>query len=277
MARNRSAIVDTSADAFHLLVEAVQDYAIFMLDPAGLVASWNPGAERIKGYKAGEIVGKHFSCFFTPEEQAAGKPGQVLSAALSAGRYEAEGLRVRQDGSRFWAHVTLTPLLDAAGSHKGFAKVTRDITERRQADEPLVRSILDSAVDAIISIDETGVIETVNPATERIFGYERGELLGRNVRMLMPEPDRGRHDTYIGNYLRTGQRRSSASGAKWPAGEKTVPAFSFTSPSGNSGCAMAAAISRASFATSARPADGPSAAAGPEDGSRRAADRRHRP
>jgi len=207
MARNRGAIADTSADAFHLLVEAVQDYAIFMLDPAGLVASWNPGAERIKGYKAGEIIGKHFSCFFTPEEQAAGKPGQALSAALSTGRYEAEGLRVRQDGSRFWAHVTLTPLIDDTGSHKGFAKVTQDITERRQADEALVRSILDSAVDAIISIDETGVIESANPATERIFGYARGELLGRNVRMLMPEPDRGRHDTYIGNYLRTGQAK----------------------------------------------------------------------
>ncbi len=207
MARNRGAIADPSDDAFHLLVEAVQDYAIFMLDPAGLVASWNPGAERIKGYNAGEIIGRHFSCFFTPEEQAAGKPGQALSAALSTGRYEEEGFRVRQDGSRFWAHVTLTPLLDAAGSHKGFAKVTQDITERRQADEALVRSILDSAVDAIISIDETGVIESANPATERIFGYARGELLGRNVRMLMPEPDRGRHDGYIGNYLRTGQAK----------------------------------------------------------------------
>ncbi len=207
MARNRGAIADPSDDAFHLLVEAVQDYAIFMLDPAGLVASWNPGAERIKGYKAGEIIGKHFSCFFTPEEQAAGKPGQALSAALSTGRYEEEGFRVRQDGSRFWAHVTLTPLIDDTGSHKGFAKVTQDITERRQADEALVRSILDSAVDAIISIDETGVIESANPATERIFGYARGELLGRNVRMLMPEPDRGRHDGYIGNYLRTGQAK----------------------------------------------------------------------
>src|SRR5689334_13383943 len=134
MARNRGAIADTSADAFHLLVEAVQDYAIFMLDPAGLVASWNPGAERIKGYKAGEIIGQHFSCFFTPEEQATGKPGQVLSAALSTGRYEEEGFRVRQDGSRFWAHVTLTPLLDGAGAHRGFAKVTQDVTERRQAD-----------------------------------------------------------------------------------------------------------------------------------------------
>ena len=188
-------------------MEAVQDYAIFMLDPTGLVASWNRGAERIKGYKAGEIIGQHFSCFFTPEDQAAGKPGQVLATALSAGRYEGEALRVRQDGSRFWAHVTLTPLLDATGSHKGFAKVTRDITERRQADEPLVRSILDSAVDAIISIDEAGVIESVNPATERIFGYARGELLGRNVRMLMPEPDRGQHDAYLGNYLRTGRAK----------------------------------------------------------------------
>ena len=207
MAQNPGAIADASADAFHLLVEAIQDYAIFMLDPAGLVASWNRGAERIKGYKAGEIIGRHFSCFFTPEDQAAGKPGQMLATALSAGRYEGEGLRVRQDGSRFWAHVTLAPLVDGSGAHRGFAKVTRDITERRQVDEPLVRSILDSAVDAIISIDEAGVIETANPATERIFGYARGELLGRNVKMLMPEPDRAQHDTYIGNYLGTGRAK----------------------------------------------------------------------
>jgi PAS domain S-box-containing protein len=212
LTRNPAAASDTSTDAFHLLVEAVQDYAIFMLDPAGLVASWNRGAERIKGYKAQDIIGKHFSCFFTPEDQAAGKPGQVLATALSAGRYEGEGLRVRQDGSRFWAHVTLTPLADGAGGHRGFAKVTRDITERRQADEPLVHSILNSAVDAVISIDEAGVIETANPATERIFGYLRGELLGRNVRMLMPEPDRSQHDAYIGSYLKTGQAKIIGAG-----------------------------------------------------------------
>ncbi len=176
-----------------------------MLDPAGLVTSWNRGAERIKGYTAGEILGKHFSCFFTPQDLASGKPDQVLAAALKAGRYEEEGLRVRKNGSRFWAHVTLTPLVDRARNHKGFAKVTRDITERRQADDALMRSILDSAVDAIISIDESGAIETVNPATERIFGYARDELLGHNVKMLMPEPDRGQHDGYIGNYLRTGR------------------------------------------------------------------------
>jgi PAS domain S-box-containing protein len=194
---------ESASNAFQLLVEAVRDYAIYMLDPAGNVASWNTGAERIKGYEAEEIIGRHFSCFFTPQDQASGKPQSSLNNALSNGGHEEETLRVRKDGSRFWAHVTITPLLDSAGIHQGFAKVTRDITERRQGNESFLRSVLDSAVDAIISIDETGTIESVNPAAERIFGYSQGELLGRNVKMLMPEPDHSRHDSYLGNYLRT--------------------------------------------------------------------------
>jgi PAS domain S-box-containing protein len=195
------------SNPFQLLVEAVHDYAIYMLDPAGNVASWNTGAERIKGYTAEEILGRHFSCFFTPQDQASGKPQLALTDALSNGRHEEEALRVRKDGSRFWAHVTVSPLVDNAGMHQGFAKVTRDVTERRQGDESFLRSVLDSAIDAIISMDETGTIETTNLASERIFGYSRGELLGRNVKMLMPEPDHSRHDSYLGNYLRTGQAK----------------------------------------------------------------------
>jgi PAS domain S-box-containing protein len=125
-------LAHASADPFRLLVEAVKDYGIFMLDPVGNVSSWNPGAEKSKGYKAEEIIGQHVSCFYTPEDVAAGKPQQGLKIALEEGRFEEEGLRVRKGGSPFWAIVTITNIHDAAGQHIGFANVTRDITERKR-------------------------------------------------------------------------------------------------------------------------------------------------
>jgi len=118
---------------FRLLVQSVVDYAIFMLDPEGLVTSWNVGAERIKGYKAVEIVGKHFSAFYTSEDRKAGVPAQVLETAHREGKYEGEGWRVRKDGSRFWASVVIDAIHDESGKLIGFAKVTRDMTEKREA------------------------------------------------------------------------------------------------------------------------------------------------
>ena len=120
-----------SAERFRLLVDSVQDYAIFLLDTDGHVASWNTGAERIKGYAAGEIIGQHFSVFFTPEDRALGRPDAELQLAASAGRSELESWRVRKDGSRFWANIVVTALRDEHGL-QGFAKVTRDLTERRR-------------------------------------------------------------------------------------------------------------------------------------------------
>ena len=117
-------------DRYQLLIDAVQDYAIFMLDPAGRVASWNSGARKIKGYSADEIVGRHFSIFYTPEDVAADKPGRELALAAARGRAEDQGWRVRRDGSRFWADVTITAVHDLSGALLGFAKVTRDMTER---------------------------------------------------------------------------------------------------------------------------------------------------
>jgi PAS domain S-box-containing protein len=117
-------------DRYQLLIDAVQDYAIFMLGPAGRVASWNNGARKIKGYSADEIVGRHFSLFYTPEDVAADKPGRELTLAAARGRAEDQGWRVRQDGSRFWADVTITAVYDPSGALLGFAKVTRDMTER---------------------------------------------------------------------------------------------------------------------------------------------------
>ena len=119
-----------SEEEFHLLVAGVTDYAIYMLDPEGRVTTWNAGAERIKGYTAAEIVGQHFSRFFTPEDRAAGAPVRALETAAREGRYEAEAERVRKDGTRFWANVILNPLRDPAGTLRGYAKVTRDVSER---------------------------------------------------------------------------------------------------------------------------------------------------
>ncbi len=129
-----------SEEAFRLMVEGVKDYAIFMLDPHGHITTWNAGAERIKGYKATEIVGQHFSRFYTPEDLASGKPPHELEVASRTGTYEEEGLRVRKDGSTFWANVLITALRDEQGRLRGFAKVTRDITQRRHAEQALVEA-----------------------------------------------------------------------------------------------------------------------------------------
>jgi len=127
-------------ETFRLLVEGVQDYAIFMLDGAGRVSTWNSGAERIKGYRAEEIVGQHFSRFYPPEAIAEGKPARLLAIAARDGRVEDEGWRMRKDGTRFWADVILTALRDSEGAVVGFAKVTRDLTERKEAQDALHRS-----------------------------------------------------------------------------------------------------------------------------------------
>jgi PAS domain S-box-containing protein len=136
-----------SEERFRLLVEAVHDYAIFMLDPRGNVATWNSGAERIKGYRADEIIGRHFSCFRLPADVRAGKCERELVIAAARGSMEEEGWRVRKDGSRFWANVVLTAIRDAGGGLVGYAKVTRDLTERRRLDdERLRRALAEEAV-----------------------------------------------------------------------------------------------------------------------------------
>src|SRR5260370_17283139 len=138
--RRAERLLRQTQERLNLLVEAVKDYAIFMLDPEGNVLSWNAGAEHIKGYRAAEIIGRHFSCFFLPEEIQQGKPQTVLHIAAAAGRFEEEGWRLRKDGSRFWANVILSPVRDQTGQLLGFAKVTRDLTEGRQAEEIMRQS-----------------------------------------------------------------------------------------------------------------------------------------
>jgi two-component system, cell cycle sensor histidine kinase and response regulator CckA len=129
-----------SEERFRLLVEGVRDYAIYMLDPAGFIITWNAGAERIKGYLAGEIIGKHFSCFYRPEDIKAGRPNRALEIAAREGQYEEEHLRVRKDGSEFCSSVLITALRDSTGKLYGFTKVVRDITERKETEERLRQS-----------------------------------------------------------------------------------------------------------------------------------------
>ena len=177
----------TSEDRYRLLVEGVNDYAIFMLDPAGIVQTWNSGAERLKGFNATDIVGKPFSSFFTPEDIAAGRPGQELARAAAEGKAEVEGWRVRPDGSRFWITGTLIALYDSNHVLKGFTKVARDLTERRRNEE-LLRSVLNNTVHGIVGIDENGIVTLFNRGAELIFHHTASEVIGCNVKILMPEP-----------------------------------------------------------------------------------------
>jgi len=176
-----------SADAFRLLVDSTADYAIFMLDAHGYIASWNLGAARIKGYTADEIIGQHFSVFYPEEDRARNWPAKELEYATRDGRFEDEGWRVRKDGSRFWANVIITALRDETGTLVGFGKVSRDLSERRRAEQELreseerFRLLIDSTVDyAIFMLDPNGKVASWNTGAKRIKGYEADEIIGRH-------------------------------------------------------------------------------------------------
>jgi two-component system, cell cycle sensor histidine kinase and response regulator CckA len=195
-----------SEDRFHLLVDGVSDHAILMLDPEGTILTWSRGAERIDGYTAEEIIGRHYSCLFTPELIAAGKPIQELEQAAAEGKVDVEGWRIRKNGSRFWVNGTLAALYDEHGKPRGFAKITRDLTAKRRNDE-LLQSVLNHTLDGIISIDELGTISMMNRAGERLFGRSGYEVIGQNINMLMPAPYHNEHDGYLANYKRTGEAK----------------------------------------------------------------------
>ncbi len=173
-------------ERFRLLVDSVEDYAIFMLDPAGYITSWNMGAERIKGYRAEEIIGKHFSIFYPPEDLERQKPARELETAIAKGCVEDEGWRIRKDGTRFWADVVITALRDPVTHEiRGFGKVTRDLTERRKAEEHLRQSeeqfrlLVEQVEDyAIFLLDPEGRVMTWNAGAHRAKGYAAEEIIG---------------------------------------------------------------------------------------------------
>jgi formate hydrogenlyase transcriptional activator len=166
---------------FRALVESVKEYAIFILDSEGRVSSWSAAAERMKGYVPSEILGQHFSCFYTPEDVERGKPAEELRVATETGRVEDEGWRVRKDGSRFWANVVITRIDDEAGNLAGFAKITRDFTERQQAEQQLAKqaALLELAHDSIIVRDLQSLITFWNHGAEENYGWTREEALGK--------------------------------------------------------------------------------------------------
>jgi PAS domain S-box-containing protein len=180
---------------FELLVSAIHDYAIYMLDAQGHVVSWNTGAARFKGYSADEIIGQHFSQFYLPEDRAAGVPLHALNTAAEKGTFQAEGWRVRKDGSRFWANVVIDPIYAADRRLLGFAKITRDVGEQRAAEEALrkreqeFRLLVEGVTDyAIYMLDPQGVITTWNAGAQRIKGYTQAEVVGAHFsRFYTPE------------------------------------------------------------------------------------------
>lgn len=199
------AVPDATKDAqppvsdadFRLLVEAVGDYGIFLLDPAGRVRTWNRGAERLKGYSADEIIGRHFSAFYPQDKRDEDWPARELTEAVRLGRFEDEGWRLRKDGSRFWANVVITALWDKDGVHRGFAKVTRDLSERRRQEEMLRQSeerfrlMVEGVRDyAIFMLDPQGRVASWNQGAQINKGYSAEEIIGRHFSVFYPTEKR---------------------------------------------------------------------------------------
>ncbi|MGJ7514998.1 PAS domain S-box protein [Pseudomonas baetica] len=190
--------VDVSEETrFRLLIDAVVDYAIYMIDPDGIISSWNAGARRFKGYEEAEILGHHFSRFYTEEDRRAGLPQRALDTAIREGRFEGEGWRVRKDGTHFWCHVVIDPIRDPSGTLLGFAKITRDLTDRKMAEETLKQSeqqfrlLVQSVTDyAIYMLTADGRVSNWNPGAQRIKGYRPEEVIGQHFSMFYTPEDR---------------------------------------------------------------------------------------
>jgi PAS domain S-box-containing protein len=194
---DRQLASSTEEGRYRLLIEAVTDYAIYMLDASGVVTTWNPGAHRIKGYAANEIIGQHFSRFYTEDDKTTGLPARALETAKREGKFEAEGWRVRKDGSRFWAYVVIDPIRDHSGQVIGFAKITRDLTERKAAEQVLHRSeeqfrlLVQGVSDyAIYLLDLEGKVTNWNLGAQRIKGYFANEIVGQHFSRFYTDEDR---------------------------------------------------------------------------------------
>ena len=205
---------------YRLLIEAVTDYAIYMLDPTGIVTSWNPGAQRFKGYAADEIIGQHFSRFYSEQDQKSGLPARALETAAREGKFESEGWRIRKDGTRFWAYVVIDPIRSKSGEIIGFAKITRDLTERRAAEEILTRSqeqfklLVQGVTDyAIYLLDPEGRVTNWNLGAQRIKGYLPQEIIGQHFSQFYTEADR--QAGVPGKALKTAAREGKFESERW--------------------------------------------------------------
>lgn len=184
---------------YRQVLESVKDYAIISLDPEGCVTSWNPGAERIKGYRAQEVLGKYFSIFYPPEDIEKGEPLRVLQRALQDGHFESDGWRLRKDGTRYWANVLITPIRDEEGNLQGFSEVVRDITRRRQTEEALrasearFRTIFEGSAIGIAILDLNGNLLIGNPALELILDYPLEEIIGLTLESITHPMDKAIH------------------------------------------------------------------------------------
>jgi PAS domain S-box-containing protein len=199
---------------YRLLVENISDYAVYMLDLNGVITSWNAGAQRFKGYAPHEIIGEHFSRFYSAEDRKAGAPERALATSEREGKFEAEGWRVRKDGSRFWASVIIDPVRDPDGNLVGFAKVTRDLTERKAAERALqvseqqFRLLVQSVTDyAIYMLDPQGHVTNWNAGAQRIKGYSPDEIIGQHFSKFYTEEDlaTGEPDRALQTALREGR------------------------------------------------------------------------
>lgn len=212
-AHQKSINAEQMAEELSLLIDGARSYAIYMLDKEGRITIWNSGAERLLGWSEDEVVGQHYSRFFPEDADSDDRPSALLVRAAREGQVEQEGWRLRKDGSEFLASATITALHHHDGTLRGFAQVLCDVTERRGAEEQLrarenlLNSVLSTVPDAMVVIDEAGLIMSFSVAAQRLFGYAETEVIGRNVSMLMPSPDRERHDGYIRRYLETGEKR----------------------------------------------------------------------
>ncbi len=187
----------TQDGRYRLLVEAVANYAIYMLDTDGIVMSWNTGAQRFEGYEASEIIGAHFSCFYSEEDRLAGVPQRALETAMREDKFEGEGWHIRKDGTRFWAHALIDPIREPSGKHVGFTMIARDLTEHKIAQEALRRSeeefriLVQSVTDyAIYMLDPEGHITNWNAGAERIKGYSAKEIIGEHFSRFYTDEDR---------------------------------------------------------------------------------------
>jgi len=197
MSDNQSRTYSIEEMRFRLLIDAVVDYAIYMIDPDGIITSWNAGAKRFKGYEEAEILGQHFSRFYTEEDRQAGLPQRALETAIREGRFEGEGWRVRKDGTHFWSHVVIDPIIDPSGKLLGFAKITRDLTDRKMAEETLKQSeqqfrlLVQSVTDyAIYTLAPDGRVSNWNLGAQRIKGYRPEEIIGQHFSIFYTPEDR---------------------------------------------------------------------------------------